>query len=284
MNSKISLVVISLFFLLFSPALAEVPRVINYQGKITTPQGALIDTTISMTFAIYTDSIGIDSVWSETQSSVVVEKGIFSVLLGSVNSIQDSVFTGEIRYLGIKAGDDAEMTPRKAIVSVGYSFDSDKVDGFDVSTQPEPGQLLPLDSTGVFPKASIPAPNIQVFQDTADVEVDSVEPALFTLKTDTIEASTYSEGFFVFATGDAHFHSGGIQIYLYIDNVQKEWLRQNVSFSSGANGDIPWILMRWIGKEDPDWNPEEDIILTMKMYISANMGMGRCHNWIVWGF
>ncbi len=131
MSFKYFLTAICLCLLLVSAALAEVPQMINYHGKITTPQGTLIDTTISMTFTIYTDSIGTDSLWSETQSSVVVEKGIFSVLLGSVTPIPDSVFTGETRYLGVKAGNDSEMTPRKAIVSVGYAYKAEYADTSD---------------------------------------------------------------------------------------------------------------------------------------------------------
>jgi hypothetical protein len=129
MTFKNALIGVCLCLLLVSIALAEVPQMINYQGKLTTPEGALIDTTILMTFAIYTDSVGTDSLWSETQASVVVEKGIFSVLLGSVNPIPDSVFTGETRYLGVKPGDDSEMTPRIAIVSVAYAYRAGTADG-----------------------------------------------------------------------------------------------------------------------------------------------------------
>ena len=78
-------ITISIFLLCFLHSFAEVPQMINYQGKLTTPEGALIDTTIPMTFAIYTDSIGTDSLWSETQTSVVLEKGIFSE--GSFNNV-----------------------------------------------------------------------------------------------------------------------------------------------------------------------------------------------------
>ena len=106
-------------------AYAEVPKMINYQGKITTSAGLLIDTTVSMVFTIYSDT-GIAGVnlWSETQDSVKVEKGVFSVLLGSINPIPDSVFNGNVRYLGVKVGNDLEMTPRKAIVSVAYAYHS----------------------------------------------------------------------------------------------------------------------------------------------------------------
>jgi hypothetical protein len=55
---------------------------------------------------------------------VTVEKGIFNVLLGSVNPIPDTVFPGDVRYLGVKVGGDPEMSPRKAIVSVAYAYRS----------------------------------------------------------------------------------------------------------------------------------------------------------------
>ena len=110
-------------FLLVSGAVAGVPRMINYQGKITTPQGALIDTIVSITFTIYAGSEGIsDGEWVQEFDSVKVEKGIFSVLLGSNNPIPDSVFDGGVRYLGVKVGDDPEMTPRKTIASVAYAY------------------------------------------------------------------------------------------------------------------------------------------------------------------
>jgi hypothetical protein len=119
------MVAISVFSTL---AYAEVPRMINYQGKITTPQGALISDTFSMVFSIYADSTGGIPLWTETQPSVKVEFGVFSVLLGSINPIPATVFDGNTRYLGLKVGIDNEMTPRKAIVSVGYAYHSGTAD------------------------------------------------------------------------------------------------------------------------------------------------------------
>ncbi len=108
----------------FHKAQAEVPKLINYQGKLTTAEGACVDTTVWMQFAIYSDSTGGDSLWSETQSSVKVDRGVFNVLLGSVNEIPESVFIGDVRYLGVKVDNDPEMTPRKPIVSVPYAYKS----------------------------------------------------------------------------------------------------------------------------------------------------------------
>jgi len=165
-----------LFFL--HQAQAEVPKLINYQGKLTTPQGAPLDTTVSMQFSIYPDSTGGDPLWTETQASVKVDKGIFNVLLGSVNEIPESVFTGNIRYLGVKVGGDPEMTPRKAIVSVGYAYNSDKVDGRhagnkDGDVPVNNGVLntnLNADYLDGFDSQAFLSPVVKVVRDTVNME------------------------------------------------------------------------------------------------------------------
>ncbi len=157
-----------------SIANAQVPQMINYQGKLTKPGTCALDTTIAMVFKIYTDSTSSGYLWTETQSSVKVEDGNFNVLLGSVVSIPDSAFNGSIRYLGVKVGSDAEMTPRLPMVSVSYSFRSfeadtadyargfsgvientDKVDGLHASSTPTAGYLYPLDGSARIPNSCL---------------------------------------------------------------------------------------------------------------------------------
>ena len=112
MKIKFLLIVAGFLLVLFSYSSAQVPQLINYQGKLTKASGAPLDTTISMVFSIYADSAGTILKWTETQGAVVVEKGIFNVLLGNVNPIPDTVFDGNTRYLGVKVGGDPEITPR----------------------------------------------------------------------------------------------------------------------------------------------------------------------------
>lgn len=137
--------------LAFSSVSAEVPQMINYQGKLTTADGGCVeDTTISMTFKIYADSVNFDSLWSETHNSVTVEDGIFNVLLGSVTSIPDSVFDGSTRYLGITVGGDPEMTPRKPIVSVGYAFRSEFADTAEYARVGAPDDDWDFSDTNIY--------------------------------------------------------------------------------------------------------------------------------------
>ena len=116
-------------FILCSISSADVPGMINYQGKLTTSGGALVNDTVEMTFSIYPDTTGSLADWTETQAQVEVKDGIFNVLLGSVVSIPASVFGGSIKYLGVKVGTDPEMTPLKPMVSVPYAYRAGTADG-----------------------------------------------------------------------------------------------------------------------------------------------------------
>ncbi len=139
--------------------LAAIPDVINYQGRITETSGEPLNTTVTMTFAVYSDSIGGAALWTETQPSVTVQSGLFNVLLGTVNPIQGVFNTGD-RYLGIQVGLDSEIVPRTRITAVAfahtaqssetsahsasssYADDADKVDGVDASELEESAEIL----------------------------------------------------------------------------------------------------------------------------------------------
>ena len=100
----IAFVVILSIALLSTGALAEVPGLMSYQGTLTDSNGVALDTTVSMTFSIYTDSVAGTQVWSETQSSVTISHGIFNVLLGNPGLISD--------YYGI----DVPQKPCKPLI------------------------------------------------------------------------------------------------------------------------------------------------------------------------
>ena len=110
-----------LLFAFSTSVYADVPQMINYQGKLTSTGGALINDTLDMVFTIYLLPGGLVPVWAETLA-VVVENGSYATLLGSVHPIPYELFAGPVMYLGIKVGDDTEMTPRKEIVSTPYAY------------------------------------------------------------------------------------------------------------------------------------------------------------------
>jgi hypothetical protein len=116
-------------FLICSVSSADVPHMINYQGKLTTDTGGgCLNDTVQMRFSIYPDTLGSPAVWTETQNNVIVKEGIFNVLLGGVVSIPDSVFDGSVKFLGVKVESDPEMRPLKAMVSVPYAYRAKNAD------------------------------------------------------------------------------------------------------------------------------------------------------------
>ncbi len=120
----IAIAVTAVLCLLFacSLCLASVPPMINYQGKLMQPSGVPVpDGTFSMTFAIYSVPTGGTALWSETNPSVQVKGGLFSVLLGSVNNLPANIFDGPDRWFGVTVGADPEMTPRQKIASVAFA-------------------------------------------------------------------------------------------------------------------------------------------------------------------
>jgi len=111
-----------------------VPHVLSYQGILKDTSGHPMPGTFDLTFKIWPDSVGgINPLWEETQTSVVVDSnGLFNVLLGSVIEVPDTVFYGNA-YLGISI-DGTELIPRTWIVSVAYAYNAinaDKLDGYD---------------------------------------------------------------------------------------------------------------------------------------------------------
>ncbi len=101
----------------------NVPELIGYQGRLTDANGNPLTGTYSMQFCLYDTDVGGTPVdgWCEDQT-VSVTDGVFSVLLGSVTPMPETVFDGTERYLGVKVESDAEMTPRRRVASVGYAY------------------------------------------------------------------------------------------------------------------------------------------------------------------
>ncbi len=101
---------------------ASVPHQINYQGWL----GRATDTTgvtgtFDMTFTLYDAETGGTVLWTETHTNVKVTRGVFNVILGSVNPLPADIFTSGSLWLEIKIGDET-LLPRKKLVSVGYAI------------------------------------------------------------------------------------------------------------------------------------------------------------------
>jgi len=118
-----------LLLILGISTLADVPRLINFQGMLKNGAGnPVANGSYSVTFRIYDSPAGGNVLWTETQS-VTTTSGLFATILGSIIPVPDSAFNDTARYLSIAVSLDPELSPRQRLVSVGYSYRVGTVDG-----------------------------------------------------------------------------------------------------------------------------------------------------------
>jgi hypothetical protein len=117
-----------LLLALVSYLAAEVPQMINYQGRLTDSEGnPVADNTYEVTFRIYDETS--TERWSEMHSVATID-GLFSVQLGSGNSpLGASIFNYAECWLGITITGEDEMTPRTQLIATPYAFRISTVDG-----------------------------------------------------------------------------------------------------------------------------------------------------------
>ncbi len=114
---------------LVSPAFATAPGLIGYQGRLTDGAGIALNGNYSLTFNVYNLAVGGVPLWTETQNPIVVDEGLFNVLLGSVAPINPDLFSEANRFIGVQVNGGAELAPRKQIISVAYSLRVATIDG-----------------------------------------------------------------------------------------------------------------------------------------------------------
>ena len=112
----------------FSPAGADVPELLSYQGVLTDAAGvALPDGDYNVTFRLYTVDVGGSAVWTEAHL-VTVTKGIFNATLGWTQVLSGLNFDNPY-YLGISVEGGAELTPRTLLTDAAYAMNSRMVAG-----------------------------------------------------------------------------------------------------------------------------------------------------------
>jgi len=125
--------VFSLILLVAGSAYASGNQEINYQAQLTYSNGDPIDSTVAITFDIYTTSTGGTTLWTETHSSVTVTDGIFDVILGQGTTLPDTLF-GNNPDLWIESTvGTTTISPRTQLTSVPWAFDASLLDGIDGS-------------------------------------------------------------------------------------------------------------------------------------------------------
>lgn len=94
---------------------------LSVQGILKKSNGVAVeDGVYSIKFKLYTAATGGTVVWEETQSDIEVSNGIYSAILGTVNSLAGVPFT-QLYHLGVTIG-STELSPRVLLTSAPYAL------------------------------------------------------------------------------------------------------------------------------------------------------------------
>lgn len=115
------------FYILFLLSLwafaqnASAQAYLSVQGTVQKSTGASVDDgDYSLTFKLYATETGGTPVWSETQGTVNIIGGVYSVTLGSETPLTAAF--DQPYYLGITVGTGTELIPRARLTSSPYAL------------------------------------------------------------------------------------------------------------------------------------------------------------------
>ncbi|RKZ29751.1 hypothetical protein DRQ33_08520 [bacterium] len=99
-----------------------VPKLLNYQGKITDASGVALDGSYDIVFRIYDVETGGTPIWEESHSGVdaiLVTNGLFDVQLGTITNL--TIAFDDTYWIELEVGGEV-LTPRERLVAVPYAF------------------------------------------------------------------------------------------------------------------------------------------------------------------
>lgn len=122
---KMKFVLALILFAAASPpraAAAVSPQKIGFQGKLLDTANNPRNGAFDMTFRIFDAPTAGTELWSETQTGVTVNNGVFTVQLGAVTALSAGLFGGASAYLEVQVAPDSAMTPRQQLLMSPYAF------------------------------------------------------------------------------------------------------------------------------------------------------------------
>ena len=150
-SKKLTVLIMALLLLAVAgAAVAQTPKTISYQGRLTDAAGdPVVDGVYAVTFRIYDAAVGGTLLWSEAGLPVTTQKGLFTATLGSPTPFP-SAFVGLDQFgpdyifgptpalwLETEVG-GTPLTPRTQLQSVPYAMTANGVFGTS-STYPGVG-------------------------------------------------------------------------------------------------------------------------------------------------
>ena len=122
---RIGMFIIIGILCLTAVAYAAIPRVINYQGRLTDKDDNPLTGNFLVTFRFYDAEKAGQTIWEEGHI-LNIKNGMFNVLMGSVKPLEID-FNKDL-WLGMEVSSDGEMAPRIKLASSVYALNAKSID------------------------------------------------------------------------------------------------------------------------------------------------------------
>ena len=115
------------FFVVLASATAHaVPTTVSFTGRLKTSQG-VVTGNVNLSFSLFSAATGGTALWTEQHTGVAADTGLVFVDLGSMTTLDTSVFNGPQLFLEVTVGSET-LSPRLAIDAVPYAMHAGESD------------------------------------------------------------------------------------------------------------------------------------------------------------
>ena len=126
MNRMLALTIFSLLLITAATTLADVPALLPVQGFLGDADGVPIDNNnVTLQFGLFDSQSASEALWTETQLGVDVDKGVFSVYLGTETAI-DPILWIDAPELWLEMSVGADVLGRIQVATVPFAFEAER--------------------------------------------------------------------------------------------------------------------------------------------------------------
>jgi hypothetical protein len=123
---------------------AEIPSLINYQGRMLDHHGNLVSSNVTVSIGIYTNPTLGQAVYTENVGTVAVNNGVYSLMFGTNKAAIMDVFKNPETWLEVSVN-GIKVLPRQRLVAVPYAIRSGEVAAITSNTVFE-SNVIPSDA------------------------------------------------------------------------------------------------------------------------------------------
>ena len=141
-------------------AQAQVPGLVNFQGRLTDPSGNPLTGPQNLVFEVFDAPAAGTLRWTETQNAVPVQNGVLAVQLGAVTPLSYAVFDGGTAWLQLTVN-GTPLLPRQRLVAAPYALQAGTLQGREFAAFVSTDAAQSIDGAKTFTgTVVVPAPGL----------------------------------------------------------------------------------------------------------------------------